>query len=39
LDRPDVEFQMAAEQQPITHEIDDFLHTVEPEFPKVREKS
>lgn len=35
LDRPDVEFQMAAEQQPITHEIDSFLHTVEPEFPKI----
>lgn len=33
LDRTNVEFQLAAEKQPVTHEIDSFLHEVEPEFP------
>lgn len=32
LDRANVEFQLAAEEQPINKEIDSFLHTVEPDF-------
>jgi hypothetical protein len=33
LDRTNVEFQLAAEQKPVSHDIDDFLHEVEPGFP------
>jgi hypothetical protein len=38
LDRPNVEFQLAAEKQPISHEIDSFLHEVEPNFQSSAEK-
>lgn len=34
LDRPNVEFQLAAEAQPISHAVDHFLHEVEPDFPR-----
>ena len=33
LDRTNVEFQLAAEQQNVSHEVDSFLHEVEPDFP------
>ncbi len=34
IDRPNIEFQLAAESQPVSNEIDGFLHEFEPDFPR-----